>query len=54
MIIILHMVWNMNLKIYKETRNSLDESVQGYKITDEMVENKKKIMLDAFPYAKNK
>lgn len=45
-----HEFKNMN----EETINSLDEIVQGYKITDEMVENKKKIMLDAFPYAKNK
>lgn len=35
----------------KEEINSLDEIIQNYEITDKMVEEKKKVMLDAFPYA---
>ena len=37
----------------KEEINSIEEIVKDYRITDEMVANKKTIMLNAFPYSKN-
>lgn len=43
-----HEFKNMN----KETVNSLDEIVENYKITDQMIEEKKNLMLKAFPYSK--